>query len=173
MTRNECEANVQVKAGDDTLEQTMEATNTGNKPFELTAALHTYFSVSSIDKVGLCLLSLRHPGLRLEMSTRCTVFTGCPVKIQWRSGLFAANKAAASASRAKYCEYFGASHTIIFWYVLVLCCCEEICVWLLNLGMRETFQCRFLRSSVVRATLHCAAWCQTAGSFDCRCGWLA
>ena len=30
----------------------MEAKNTGDKPFELTAALHTYVAVSSIDKVG-------------------------------------------------------------------------------------------------------------------------
>ena len=29
----------------------MEAKNTGNKPFELTAALHTYIAVSAVDKV--------------------------------------------------------------------------------------------------------------------------
>lgn len=29
----------------------MEAKNTGDKPFELTAALHTYIAVSAIDKV--------------------------------------------------------------------------------------------------------------------------
>ena len=42
---------VQVSIGDEELEQTLEAKNTGDKPFELTAALHTYIAVSSIDKV--------------------------------------------------------------------------------------------------------------------------
>ena len=37
--------------GNDVLEQTLTATNTGSEAFELTAALHTYFSISSIDKV--------------------------------------------------------------------------------------------------------------------------
>ena len=41
----------QVELSDDALTQTLEATNTGQEPFELTAALHTYYSVSSIDKV--------------------------------------------------------------------------------------------------------------------------
>lgn len=42
---------LQVSIGDEELEQTLEAKNTGDKPFELTAALHTYIAVSSIDKV--------------------------------------------------------------------------------------------------------------------------
>ena len=42
---------VQVSIGDEELEQTLEARNTGDKPFELTAALHTYVAVSSIEKV--------------------------------------------------------------------------------------------------------------------------
>ncbi|CAL8469848.1 g9390 [Coccomyxa elongata] len=44
------ELTVQVRVGSDTLEQTLTATNTGSEPFELTAALHTYFRISSIDK---------------------------------------------------------------------------------------------------------------------------
>jgi D-hexose-6-phosphate mutarotase len=41
----------QVQVGNDILEQTLTATNTGSEAFELTAALHTYFGISSIDKV--------------------------------------------------------------------------------------------------------------------------
>ena len=41
----------QLSIGDEELEQTLEAKNTGDKPFELTAALHTYIAVSSIEKV--------------------------------------------------------------------------------------------------------------------------
>jgi D-hexose-6-phosphate mutarotase len=41
----------QVHVGEDILEQTLSATNTGKDAFELTAALHTYFAISSIDKV--------------------------------------------------------------------------------------------------------------------------
>ncbi|KAK9916170.1 hypothetical protein WJX75_009639 [Coccomyxa subellipsoidea] len=41
---------VQVQVGNDILEQTLTATNTGSEAFELTAALHTYFGISSIDK---------------------------------------------------------------------------------------------------------------------------
>ena len=37
--------------GNDVLEQTLMATNTGSEAFEVTAALHTYFGISSIDKV--------------------------------------------------------------------------------------------------------------------------
>ncbi|EIE25671.1 galactose mutarotase-like protein [Coccomyxa subellipsoidea C-169] len=44
------ELKVKVDVGNDVLEQTLTATNTGSKAFELTAALHTYFSISSIDK---------------------------------------------------------------------------------------------------------------------------
>ena len=41
----------QISIGDEELEQTLEARNVGDKPFELTAALHTYIAVSSVDKV--------------------------------------------------------------------------------------------------------------------------
>lgn len=37
---------------DDSLTQQMTAENTGDKAFDLTAALHTYFKVSDISKVG-------------------------------------------------------------------------------------------------------------------------
>lgn len=41
----------QVEVGDDTLTQTLSATNIGHDPFELTAALHTYYGISAIGKV--------------------------------------------------------------------------------------------------------------------------
>ena len=41
----------QISIGDEELEQMLEAKNSGDEPFELTAALHTYIAVSSIDKV--------------------------------------------------------------------------------------------------------------------------
>ena len=41
----------QISIGDEELEQTLEARNAGDEPFELTAALHTYIAVSSIEKV--------------------------------------------------------------------------------------------------------------------------
>ena len=41
----------QISIGDEELEQTLEARNLGDEPFELTAAVHTYIAVSSIDKV--------------------------------------------------------------------------------------------------------------------------
>ena len=41
----------QISIGDEELEQTLEARNSGDEPFELTAALHTYIAVSSIEKV--------------------------------------------------------------------------------------------------------------------------
>ncbi|CAK0757099.1 hypothetical protein CVIRNUC_002512 [Coccomyxa viridis] len=50
------ELRVTISIGDEELEQTLEARNSGDEPFELTAALHTYIAVSSIEKahvVGL------------------------------------------------------------------------------------------------------------------------
>lgn len=47
----QCVFVAQLSIGDEELEQTLEAKNTGDKPFELTAALHTYIAVSSIEKV--------------------------------------------------------------------------------------------------------------------------
>ena len=44
------ETPLQVELDDGALTQSLEATNTGQAPFQLTAALHTYFVVSSIDK---------------------------------------------------------------------------------------------------------------------------
>ena len=41
----------QISIGDEELEQTLEARNSGDEPFELTAALHTYIAVSSIEQV--------------------------------------------------------------------------------------------------------------------------
>ena len=46
----------QVEIGDDTLTQTLTATNDGQDSFELTAALHTYYAISAIDKVHFCSL---------------------------------------------------------------------------------------------------------------------
>ncbi|GBF93444.1 glucose-6-phosphate 1-epimerase [Raphidocelis subcapitata] len=45
------ELRVSVKLEDEALTQEMTATNTGDKPMDFTCALHTYFSVSSIEKV--------------------------------------------------------------------------------------------------------------------------
>ncbi len=47
----------QVEVGDDMLTQTLTATNNGQDSFELTAALHTYYAISSIDKVRFPILS--------------------------------------------------------------------------------------------------------------------
>ena len=42
---------LQVTLEEDSLTETLTAENTGNAAFEFTAALHTYYSVSAIDKV--------------------------------------------------------------------------------------------------------------------------
>lgn len=61
---------VQVSIGDEELEQTLEAKNTGDKPFELTAALHTYIAVSSIDKVGQWSSSAHYRSILGQLSWR-------------------------------------------------------------------------------------------------------
>jgi glucose-6-phosphate 1-epimerase len=59
----------QVEVDDGALTQSLEATNTGQEPFELTAALHTYVAVLTIDKARpACLLQLHAPPLRTAAS---------------------------------------------------------------------------------------------------------